>query len=241
MSCFFAAIELSVNSKELIVEKSEINEEKAIRSSEFFIDQLKVLEDLLDLDNAILTSTDIVVVTTQTKSSSSSKKGSSAAKSPFKSIHYPLSPKWLQGMSYFTYSIATWAPILFGNVLNSAPKKATGKGGKGKGKGPKTGAHDQTLDPLVSLKSSCQSLTELMEKCSTTLKSYERMSNKNIIDQLELLMQGVQISSGKESADEQMSSIMKDLISQLSSSQEKSCSSLGNLLMSKTGGISMLL
>ena len=50
-----------------------------------------------------------------------------------------------------------------------------------------------------------------MEKCSTTLKSYERMSNKNIIDQLELLMQGVQISIGKESADEQMSSIMKEI------------------------------
>merc|ERR1711907_490025 len=125
-----------------------------------------------------------------------------------------LSPIWLKRMSYFTYSIATWLPILFGNVLNSVPKKATGKGGKGKGKGPKSGTDDQSSDTLMCLKSSCHSLMELMDKCSAILKSYEMISDKNTVDQLELLMQDVKIRDEKESADEQMSKIMKDLISQ---------------------------
>ena len=143
-TCIYNTFFLSVNM--ILQHRENPQDEKLISLAQEFNDQLAQIKVMMGLSSSSTERS--MVLKSAELGSSVPRVGKGKRAAP---IHYPLSPKWIRQVSFLSYSLASWVPIILGSILSSTSKKKKVKGKSSAGP-----------DPLASIKSSCLTLVQLL-------------------------------------------------------------------------------
>lgn len=156
-----------------------------------------------------------------------------------------VSPQWIKRMSYFTFTVGTWVPIVLGTILAGSPSSvssAAKKGGKDKKKSKgavaESASSEATTEAATDIfrfaRSSSVAFSLLLKKCCDALKYVEAQGTKHITSNFDLVLSEVGFTQfdGRSNC-ESLNKARKELIAKVVSSYVTSCSNMFGILNSK--------